>query len=200
MTITLSAERREDVVQAALEAFVAQSWFEVKLEDIAQRAGVRVDEVLTAFGSREALFAEAVASLAQQTVSRAETELPEGSARDQLVMLCSRAWDTLRTPEFTALYRTAIALKATNPALSYAFRERFVDRWKELLGRVIARGIALGELRPNAAAAARIISSSLLLQAVWCSDADASWNSGRVVQEMLDVVLDGIALPATPRR
>jgi len=149
---------------------------------------------MAAFGNREALFAEAVASLAQQTVSRAEVELPEGGAREQLVMLCARAWDTLRTPEFTALYRTAIALKATNPALSCAFRERFVDRWKDLLSRVIARG----ELRPNAAAAARIISSSLLLQAVWCSDADPTWNSGRVVQEMLDVILDGIATTRRP--
>jgi AcrR family transcriptional regulator len=194
MTIILSAERREDVVQAAFEAFVAHSWFEVRLEDIARRAGVSTDEVLAAFESREALFAEAVASLAQQTVSRAEVELPDGGAREQLVMLCARAWDTLRTPEFTALYRTAIALKATSPALSYAFRERFVDRWRDLLSRVIARGVARGELRPNAPAAARIISSSLLLQAVWCSDTDAAWNSGRVVQEMLDVVLDGIAV------
>jgi len=196
MTTTLSAERREDVVHAAFETFVSHSWFEVQLEDIAQRAGVGVDEVVEAFGSREALFAEAVASLAQQTVSRAEVELPDGGAREQLAMLCARAWDTLRTPEFTALYRTAIALKATNPALTYAFRERFVDRWKDLLSRVIARGVARGELRPNAAPAARIISSSLLLQAVWCSDSDASWNSGRVVQEMLDVILDGIVVRA----
>jgi AcrR family transcriptional regulator len=150
--------------------------------------------VVAEFGSREALFAEAISSLARHTVSRAEAELPAGSAREQLVMLCARAWDTLRTPEFTALYRSAIALKATNPALAYAFRERFVDRWKDLLSRVIDRGIARGELRPNAGAAARIISSSLLLQAVWCSDADATWNSGRVVQEMLDVILDGIAV------
>ena len=196
MTTTLSAERREDVVQAAFEAFVAQSWFEVRLEEIARRAGVSLNEVLETYQSREVLFAEAVASLARQTVARAETELPDGSARDQLVMLCARAWDTLRTPEFTALYRTAIALKATSPELSYAFRERFVDRWKDLFSRVIARGVARGELRPNAAAAARIISSSLLLQAVWCSDTDATWNSGRVVQEMLDVILDGIAIRA----
>ena len=194
MATPLSAERRDDVVHAAFEAFVAHSWFEVQLEDVARRAGVSTEDVMAAFGSREALFAEAVASLARQTISRAETELPDGGAREQLAMLCARAWDTLRTPEFTALHRTALALKATNPALSYSFRERFVDRWKDLLSRVIARGVARGELRPNAAAAARIISSSLLLQAVWCSDSDASWNSGRVVQEMLDVVLDGIAV------
>ena len=194
MASALTTERREDVVQAAFEAFVAHSWFDVQLEDIAHRAGVNVAEVLETFHSREELFAEAVASLARQTVARAETELPDGSTRDQLVMLCSRAWDTLRTPEFTALYRTAIALKATHPTLSYAFRDRFVDRWKDLLSRVLVRGVARGEPRPNAVSAARIISSSLLLQAVWCSDTDATWNSGRVVQEMLDVVLDGIAL------
>src|SRR5262249_40232730 len=109
-------------------------------------------------------------------------------------MVCARAWDTMRMREFTALYRTAVTLKATAPALAQSFRDQFVERWRDLLVRVLARGIASGELRPNAVAAARIISSSLLLQAVWCADAADQPAPNRVVQELLDVVMDGIAL------
>jgi len=63
------------------------------------------------------------------------------------------------------------------------------------LDTVLTRGAASGEFRPNAPAAGRVLSSSLLLQAIWCNDADrlAPANKSRVVQEMLEIVLEGIA-------
>jgi hypothetical protein len=130
---------------------------------------------------------------ADRTIGRAEAELPPSGAREQLAMVCARAWDTLLTPEFSALHRVAVATKLTAPHLARDFRALYVDRWKELLDRILARGAASGELRPNAVSAGRIISSSLLLQAVWCSDAaQTSRTDSRVVQDLLDVVLDGI--------
>jgi AcrR family transcriptional regulator len=190
-----TAERREEIVLAALDAFTEHAWFDVRLDAVARRAGVEVEEVREAFGTREGLYRAALELFATQTVGRAEAELPDGRACDQLRMLCDRAWDTLRTPQFGALYRVAIALKPTAPALGIEFREHFVERWKRLLDAVLARGIASGELRPGAAAAGRIISSSLLLQAIWCTGAEASGPHGpaqRVVPDLLGVVLDGI--------
>ncbi|HEY2806832.1 MAG TPA: TetR/AcrR family transcriptional regulator C-terminal ligand-binding domain-containing protein [Gemmatimonadales bacterium] len=191
---TLSPEKREEVVQAALDTFVERPWLEVTLEAIASSAGADAGQVEEAFGSREGLYRAALEVYTTQTVSRAEAELPQGSARAQLEMVCARAWDTLRTPQFTALYRVAIVLKLVDPSLSQHFRENIVDRWRRLLDTVLTRGAASGEFKPNAPAAGRVISSSLLLQAIWCNDAErlAPANKSRVVQELLDVVLEGI--------
>ena len=201
MAVTvLSEERREEIVLAALDTFVEQSWFDVRLDAVARRAGADPDDVRRAFGTREELFRAALALFARQTVERAGNELPRGSARDQLRMVCDRAWETLRTPQFGALYRIAFALKPTTPSLGQDFRTLFVDRWKRLLDQVLTRGIASGELRPNAASAARIISSSLLLQAIWCTNAEADHVPGpaanRVVSDLLDIILEGIAVTA----
>lgn len=194
-TPALSPEKREDVVQAALDTFVERPWLDVRLEEIAARAGVDAGEVQQAFGNREGLYRAALETYATQTVSRAEAELPQGSARAQLEMVCARAWDTLRTPQFTALYRVAVVLKVIDPSLSQGFREYLVERWRRLIDGVLSRGAASGEFRPTAPAAGRVISSSLLLQAIWCNDADrlAPANKSRVVQELLDIVLEGIA-------
>lgn len=191
----LSPEKREDVVQAALDVFVDRPWLEVSVEDIAARAGVDTESVEQAFGNREGIYRAALEAFATQTVSRAEAELPQGSARAQLEMVCARAWDTLRTPQFTALYRTAVVLKLIDPSLSQEFRENLVERWRRLLDAVLTRGAGSGEFRTNAPAAGRVISSSMLLQAIWCNDADrlAPANKSRVVQDMLDIVLEGIA-------
>jgi AcrR family transcriptional regulator len=194
----LSPEKREEVVQAALDTFVERPWLEVRLEEIATRAGADAGQVERAFGSREGLYRAALAAYATQTVSRAEAELPQGSARAQLEMVCARAWDTLRTTQFTALYRVAVVLKMIDPSLSQEFREHLVERWRRLINEVLSRGAASGEFRPTAPTAGRVISSSLLLQAIWCNDADrlAPPNKSRVVQELLDIVLEGIARQA----
>ncbi len=191
----LSPEKREEVVQAALDTFVERPWLEVRLDDIAARAGADPAVVEQVFGNREGLYRAALAVFTTQTVTRAEAELPRGSARAQREMVCARAWDTLRTPQFTSLYRVAIVLKLTDPSLSQEFREHLVERWRRLLDTVLSRGAASGEFRPNAPAAGRVIASSLLLQAIWCNEADRlePANKSRIVQDMLDIVLDGIA-------
>ena len=184
----------EDILHAALDTFIERAWADVTVHDIAARAGVEAVIIERNFANLEELYRAAVSLFANETIGRAEAELPPSGAREQLAMVCARAWDTLLTPEFAGLHRVAVATKITAPHLSRDFRRLYVDRWKALLDRILERGAATGELRPNAVVAGRIISSSLLLQAIWCSDAaQTSRADSRVVQDLLDVVLEGIA-------
>jgi AcrR family transcriptional regulator len=187
-------ERQDEILDAAVDVFIERAWDDVQLEDVAARAQIDVADLRQTFPDREELYRAAVTAFANQTIGRAEAELPPSGARDQLAMVCARAWDTLLTPEFAGLHRVAVTSKLKAPHLAQDFRRLYVDRWKALFDRVLARGAQAGELRPNAVNAGRIISSSLLLQAIWCSD--ASMNSradSRVVQDLLDVVMEGIA-------
>jgi TetR/AcrR family transcriptional repressor of mexJK operon len=190
----MTPARQDEIIDAAVDVFIERAWDDVRLEDVAARAKIDVSELRQLFPDREELYRAAVTAFANHTIGRAEAELPPSGARDQLAMVCARAWDTLLTPEFAGLHRVAVASKLKAPHLAQDFRRLYVDRWKALLDRVLTRGAQSGELRPNAAVAGRIISSSLLLQAIWCSDASmTSRADSRVVQELLDVVMEGIA-------
>src|SRR5881396_3516784 len=78
-----AAERGEEVLQAAVQAFGASGYEGTKTDEIARLAGVSQPYVIRLFGTKQELFLAAVRSACErieQTFREAAAETPELSA------------------------------------------------------------------------------------------------------------------------
>src|SRR6202011_2095456 len=67
-----AAERREAIVGAGLEEFIARGFAATRLDDVARRAGVAKGTIYLHFKDKEALFQELVRTMLSPVVKRLE--------------------------------------------------------------------------------------------------------------------------------
>jgi AcrR family transcriptional regulator len=84
-----AAQTREHLLAAAWQQFATHAYEDVRLREIAARAGVTPQTLHTAFGSKEALLAAAFMWWGEKEVSRRETA-PVGQARQAIRNLYDR--------------------------------------------------------------------------------------------------------------
>src|SRR6516165_8658638 len=80
-----AAERRQAIVDAALDEFIARGFTATRLDDVAKRAGVAKGTIYLHFKDKEALFEELIRTAIVPVVDRITTPPPlNGSVRDAL--------------------------------------------------------------------------------------------------------------------
>src|ERR1700751_650359 len=83
-----AAERRQAIVEAALEEFVAPGFTATRLDDIARRAGVAKGTIYLHFKDKESMFEELIRTAIVPLVGRLGTPMLAGvSVRDTLERL-----------------------------------------------------------------------------------------------------------------
>ena len=176
---------RERIVTAAREMFV-EFGPDVPLDEIARRAGVGNATVYRNFPDRDALVREVVCAVIDRTVRAAERALAEtGDA-------------------FTALERIAHAaaderISALCPMVTSTFDRNHPDleaarlRFERLVGEVMDRAKAAGQLRPDVGVGDLMIGVAQLSRppaGTVCMSVD------RFVHRHLQLYLDGLRAPA----
>jgi AcrR family transcriptional regulator len=148
----LAQERRQQIVQAAVEVFSARGYGEATIREIARRAGLAEGTVYLYFRSkRDLLFAawESVAvSKVLPFVRRAEAAAP-GTEEDLLAAVFRDQFQTLR--RYGAFFRLVMHRADVDPAFRRRVRARVREFLDEILG-VVERGVrrgALAELNPE---------------------------------------------------
>jgi hypothetical protein len=135
------------------------------------------------------------ASGVSDAVERAFRELPAGSSAERLSHYCGRVFDVLRASDFGFTYRTWLLTGSGG------------DGVQEILGvclsgtaALVLEGIDRGEFSAKSPhAAARLLVSSLVARAHWCTEGLEPGIRGacsRVVKETLEILwpaLGGIA-------
>src|SRR5215831_3465089 len=80
-----AAERRQAIVDAAMEEFVARGFAATRLDDIARRAGVAKGTIYLHFRDKESMFEELIRTAIVPLISRlAPPPAPGGSVRDAI--------------------------------------------------------------------------------------------------------------------
>src|ERR1700743_120947 len=80
---TRAAERREAIIEAAMEEFIARGFAATRLDDIAKRGGVAKGTIYLHFKDKESMFEELVRIVIVPVVARLSTlPPPSGSVRD----------------------------------------------------------------------------------------------------------------------
>jgi AcrR family transcriptional regulator len=139
-------ERRADraILEAALELIAERGIHSLRMDAVAERAGVGKATIYRRHRSKEELVAAAVDAMVS------EISVPDtGSTADDLLHLMREA---------VALYGGSIAGRVIpslvegmrrNPALGRAVRDRFLAGRRGALREVLERGIARGDLRAD---------------------------------------------------
>lgn len=134
------------ILDAARAELVEHGFSRFRLEHVAARAGVGKATIYRRWPSKEALAHDLLAELAAPHVAVADV----GDTRAELRACVATAMHAVADTPFGAVIRALLSQIAMNPDLGDPFRASVVRARRDEVGRVVARGIARGDLRPDA--------------------------------------------------
>jgi AcrR family transcriptional regulator len=179
------------ILDATRDMLVDEGFSRLRLEHVAARAGVGKATIYRRWATKEALALELLMELAAPHIAVAET----GDTRQELLAAVTNALRALTETPFGKVIRALLSQIAINPSLGDPFRASVVQGRRDEVGRVIARGIARGDLRPDAEVG---IATELLVGPVYFRLMFGGELSLDFAERIVDVVLEGYAVRPTP--
>jgi AcrR family transcriptional regulator len=164
-----AAERREAIIAAGLEEFVARGFAATRLDDVAKRAGVAKGTIYLHFTDKEALFQELVRTALVPLINRlAAPPVAGGTARAMIESFAETfARDVVATRRGDIL-RLLIAEGARFPSLADFYYREVVSRGMAGMRALIEYGIARGEIRDAALAQfPQLIAAPAIIAVIW---------------------------------
>jgi len=134
------------ILEAARAELVEHGFSRFRLEHVAARAGVGKATIYRRWPSKEALAHDLLAELAAPHIAVADV----GDTRAELRACVATALHAVAETPFGPVIRALLSQIAINPALGDPFRATVVQARREEVARVIGRGIARRDLRPDA--------------------------------------------------
>jgi AcrR family transcriptional regulator len=146
-----SAERREAILAAALDAFAANGFAATRLDDVARRAGVAKGTIYLHFADQETLFQELIRLELSPVVSALEqashAELPLRQFAEQLIEVFVREIYGTRRKD---VIRLVITEGPRFPKLAEFYYREVLSRVIEAVRGLMHRAIERGELNHDA--------------------------------------------------
>ena len=184
--------RSDRVHRAILDAFRAvlseEGFADLRLEHVAARAGVGKATIYRRWASKEALAQELLAELAAPHIAVAEA----GDTRAELLAVVINPMHAVTDTPFGPVIRALLSQIAVNPTLGDPFRATVVQARRNEIARVIGRGIARGDLRPDADVD---IATELLVGPVYFRLMFGGELSRDFANRVVDTVMRGYAAP-----
>ena len=174
------------ILDAARAELVEHGFSRFRLEHVAARAGVGKATIYRRWPSKEALAQDLLAELAAPHIAVADV----GDTRAELRACVATAMHAVADTPFGAVIRALLSQIAMNPDLGDPFRATVVRARRDEVGRVVARGIARGDLRPDADAD---VATELLVGPVYFRLMFGGELSDAFAERIADVVFRGYA-------
>jgi AcrR family transcriptional regulator len=148
-----AAERREAIIAAGLEEFIARGFAATRLDDVAKRAGVAKGTIYLHFQDKEALFQELIRSAVAPVINRLAAPPAAGrSAREMFESFAETVAHDVVATRRGDLLRLFIAEGSRFPALAEFYYREVIARGIAGMRALIQYGIARGEIRNEALA------------------------------------------------
>jgi AcrR family transcriptional regulator len=163
------AERREDILAAALDEFAASGFAATRLDDVAKRAGVAKGTIYLYFRDKEALFQELVRAMLSPMVGTIEAaplaDLPARAVAETIAEMFAREIFETRRKD---VIRLIIAEGARFPKLAEFYYHEVIERVVAAMRTVLARAVERGELANDALARfPQLLVAPALVAIVW---------------------------------
>jgi AcrR family transcriptional regulator len=169
----LPEERPQQILDAAFAVFGERGLAGARLDDIAKRAGVAKGTIYLYFPNKEALFKEMIRQTAIAHLERSERDFVAdrgATATAQLREYMRGLWSLTRSPAYQVVLRLVIAELHRFPELMAFYWDEVVSRKRQLLDRLVRRGIESGEFRAiDPQVAGRMMASMFTMHALWVS-------------------------------
>jgi len=147
-------QRPGQILEAAFAEFAEKGYAAARLEDVARRIGVTKGTIYVYFPSKQELFQQVCRSFLLPVFDEME-RLPEefhGTAADLLRAILAIGYrDLVATPRSREFLRLMIGEASREPELVAFYSRELIHRGNGALRAVLARGVATGEFRPDAA-------------------------------------------------
>lgn len=149
---TLTEERRQAIIQAALEVFQEQGYERASMNEVARRVGGSKATLYNYFASKEELFAAVVRIFSTQFLTQAAAELVSDESQTLTLEEKLTRFGTSMLQVLTGsnpalqLYRIVVG-EAGHSDIGTLFRESGIRESMETLARVMGEAVQKGELR-----------------------------------------------------
>jgi len=187
--------RPSELLAAALELFVERGYAATRLDDIAARAGVSKGTLYLYFPNKEELFKALVREniVALLDRFRAEVEASDAPSAQLLDLFLRSWWRDFGATRLAGLTKLIMAEAGNFPEVARFFHDEVIRPNGELLGSIIARGIARGEFREvDVETAAHLWIAPLVMKAMWSHSFELCRIAGSAIdpERMLDAHLE----------
>lgn len=195
--------RPAELLAAALELFVERGYAATRLDDIASRAGVSKGTLYLYFANKEELFKALVRENIVALLDRFRDEIAgsEAPAPVLIEQFLRSWWRDFGATRLSGIAKLILSEAGNFPEVAAFFHDEVIRPNGELLGSIVARGVARGEFRAiDAETASHLWIAPLVMKAMWSHSFDLCRVAGESLdpQRMLDVHLDLILASLRP--
>jgi AcrR family transcriptional regulator len=162
--------RRQAILEAALAVFTSQGFAAAKLDVVADRAGVAKGTIYLHFKDKQDLFEQMVREAVSPVIARLEAlaKIPELPAD----MVLQTMFEVFRTDVLGTSRKDLLRLVLTEgprfPAIAEFYHREVVSRGLKLMGEILQRAGAKGELSADGLARfPQLVVAPLILALVW---------------------------------
>ena len=197
-------QRREQMLRAALDVIVERGYTESRIADVAERAGTSPALVIYYFKTKDRLLTEAM-KFSEDTWYEAGTRRMEqiptaaGKLEEIIAMCCLPEADT--EPETSWVLWLDLWSQAVRHPEVASVRQKFDERWRELICSLVVAGQEAGEFGPvDPGEFAALFSSLLDGLAVQIALADPAVSPTRAFELAMGFAAGQLGFTWTPRR
>lgn len=193
--------RPAEFTAAALELFVEKGFVGTRLDDVAARAGASKGTLYLYFDSKEALFKAVIREGILPVLDEGAGMVDNftGTSADLLRGLILEWWKRIGSTTLGGVPKLMISESGNFPELATYYYDTVITRGRELMRRVLARGIESGEFRPvEVETAIDVIFAPVLMLLIWRHSMGAcgcvSHDPAAYLRTHLDLALNGLAV------
>ncbi len=192
--------RPAELTAAALELFVEKGFVGTRLDDVAARAGVSKGTLYLYFDSKEALFKAVIREGILPILDKGADMVDKfsGSSIDLLHSLILEWWKCIGSTSLGGVPKLMISEAGNFPELANYYHDTVITRGRELMRRVLQRGMSRGEFRVvDIETAIDVIFAPVLMLLIWRYSLGAcgcgSHDPNTYLATHLDLALNGLA-------
>jgi AcrR family transcriptional regulator len=166
-----AAERRQAIIEAALDEFIARGFTATRLDDIAKRAGVAKGTIYLHFKDKESMFEELIRTAIVPLVGRIQGPPPQGgTVRDAIEGFALAFISEIASTRRGDIVRLIVAEGPRFPAIADFYYREVVSRGLAGMRALIELGINRGEIKQKGLVRfPQIMVAPALIAVIWQS-------------------------------
>ena len=166
-----AAERRQAIIDAALDEFIARGFTATRLDDVAKRAGVAKGTIYLHFKDKESMFEELIRTALVPLIGRLHAPPPiGGSVRDAVEGFARAFVQEVASTRRGDIVRLIVAEGPRFPAIADFYYREVVSRGLAAMRALIELGVARGEIaQKELARFPQILVAPALIAVIWQS-------------------------------
>jgi AcrR family transcriptional regulator len=166
-----TAERRQAIIEAALDEFISRGFTATRLDDVARRAGVAKGTIYLHFKDKESMFEELIRTALVPLIGRMTAPPPiGGSVRDAIEGFAENFIREVASTKRGDIVRLIVAEGPRFPAVADFYYREVVSRGLAGMRALIELGISRGEIHQKSLARfPQIVVAPALIAVIWQS-------------------------------